>query len=75
MSKAKQIPKYVLRNLHIQTPRDFRSLKRYQLKSILYALNQYRQGSAYCPGDFNAGQIEKEIKKHQKELSVKEWGR
>lgn len=69
-----KVPKYVLKNCGITTQRQFKALKRYQLKAILKALNDYCMGCAYCP-EFDIGEIEKKLQELRKLLSVKNWGR
>jgi len=73
--EKRKIPKYVLKNLGLQTQRQFKALKRHQIRQIMKALDDYRMGCAYCHGRFDVGEIAKRLEKCKKQLSVKEWGR
>lgn len=67
-----RIPKYI----HgAQTPRQWRALKRKQLKKVKDALEVYQRGCAFCPGypedsDRLWGTLRVMLKSH----SVRKWG-
>ncbi len=72
----KKIPKYVLDNMGLQTQRQFKQVKRYQLRMLAKALDEYRMGCAYCPSQgFNIGGIDRRIGNLRNRHSVKNWGK
>ena len=73
MSKNRKVPKIVLKNLGITTQRQFKQLKRYQLKVIIEAVAEYHLGCAYCPGSISV--LNEAIETMKDEHSVEKWGR
>ena len=72
------IPKYVLENTGCKRQRDFKALKRAQLRNLKTALDAVRCGCAYAPLFAHDGpitQIESLIEELQSEWSAKKWGR
>ncbi len=78
-TKRLEVPKFVLENMGLKTAREFRDLKRKQIKAIKVALGKYQLGCAYCPNyPNNWGNIGKSIQSIQsmeKSHSREEWGR
>ena len=70
-----RIPRNVLDNLMCRTTRDFRTLKRRQIKTLLSALNELRIGCVYLPGYRHIGQLADKVKQLHGLLSAKKWGR
>ena len=73
--KQIQIPQYVLKNCKTQTLREFKALKRKQLKVVKQALNSYRQGCAYSPAFKSIIHADELITKAIEAQSAKNWGR
>ena len=74
--KARKIeaPKWILKREGI-TQRDWKARKRFELKAVINAMNEYRMGCAYCPGTSGeVGIIDKQLKQLQALHSVKQWG-
>jgi len=57
------------------TNRQWKSLKRKELKEIRRAVNMYRPGSAYCPGYEDFIKLEKILSKLIDMHGVYKWGR
>ena len=72
MAKSPRIPPFVLQHLDCRTQREFKQLKRQQLKAVIKAYDEYRSGCGYCPGSLR---LEVALELHQKQLSIKNWGR
>lgn len=70
-----RVPKAVLQAMGLKTQREFKALKRRQLREVLKAFDEYRRGCFYCPGSFNLGGIMDGVRRHLSRLSVKNWGR
>ena len=69
-------PEFVLRNCNVKTQRQWRQLKRKQLKAVIRAMWEYRAGCAYCPGrNGEFGIITTNLEKLEKLLSQKNWGK
>lgn len=75
VKKKREIPKYVLKNMGIQTQRQFKAQKRHELKVVMEALEQYRRGCAYCPPNNLCKAIQDNLQELIKLHSVKMWGR
>jgi len=73
MSKEKA-PKWLLKREGI-TQRQWKSLKRTELRNVIKALDIYRSGCAFCPGAREFGTIVSALDQLEKSHSVKEWGR
>lgn len=70
------VPKYILSNLGLKRQREFKSLKRKQLREIIHAVGEYRTGCAACPEYGSDIQLLDQVLKRMKEShSAKEWGR
>ncbi|KKL46709.1 hypothetical protein LCGC14_2342880 [marine sediment metagenome] len=72
-TRTSKAPKYILKNLGMTTQRQFKELKRYQLKVIIEAVAEYHLGCAYCPGSISV--LIGAIETMKDELSVEKWGR
>jgi len=75
MSKEKKAPEPVLKALSIKTQREFKVLKRKELKDVIKALHIYSGGCAYCPGYSKYWVAADALHQLKKLHSVKEWGR
>lgn len=77
MKRIPKIPKYVLSVSGCKTRRQWKSLKRTELKNVLSTVNKLRMGSAFIPdpyeGAFN--EMEQILMEYKNVMSVKEWGR
>jgi len=69
------VPKYVLKNMHIKTEREFKTIKRFELKCVLNAINTLRSGSAWVPGYESLDSIHRKLNDMKDKCSVKNWGR
>ena len=70
-------PKDVLQNCGVTTQRQWRRLKREQLRLALRAMHQVRCGCVYtpvAPGVY-VGAIIRQIEQLQRAWSVQEWGK
>ena len=70
-----KVPLYVIQRLGLETTRDFKALKREQLKDIFRAMSEYLSGCAYCPDNELFDDARKNIEKLIDSHSVKRWGR
>jgi hypothetical protein len=69
-------PKSVLSMLGLTTQRQFRQMKRKQLKAVLKAWKKFRSGCAYCEGyPHNISEAGRYLERIIKDLSIKNWGR
>lgn len=58
------------------TQRQWRKMKRRDLKNLIAAFDEYRIGSAYCPGkNGEVGIIGKLLAELKTSHSIKKWGR
>lgn len=58
------------------TQRKWRQMKRRDLRKLIAAFDQYRMGSAYCPGtNGEVGAIGKLLNELKESHSIKKWGR
>lgn len=76
MAKREKIPKWLLKNCGVETRRQFKQLKRKQLRNVLKAWNDYNRGCAYCrnyPNGINV--IDLNLLEIKEDLSIKNWGR
>ena len=72
----KKIPKYVLKNMRLDSARKFKAQKRWEVKNVLEAIKTLGTGSAYLPsGSDYVMKTSKAMRKLKDELSVKNWGR
>ena len=72
-NRPRKVPKDVLKHLGITTQRQFKQVKRYQVKAIIEAVAEYHLGCAYCPGSISV--LIGAIETMKDELSVEKWGR
>ena len=70
-----RIPKYVLKNAGCKTTREFKQLKRRQVRIAEKAVLQLMRGSAYVPSGFYTAHLRRELADIKRDLSIKEWGR
>lgn len=71
-----RIPKYVLRNMGLRTTREFKNLKRLQVKETIETWEKFIAGCAYVPGfTQNVREITKNLTDLKEKLSIKNWGR
>ncbi len=76
MAKKKRIPKWLLKNCGVETRRQFKQLKRKQLKSVLKAWDDFRSGCFYCPGyPRDTTDVDDILRRLKRDLSAKNWGR
>ena len=77
MSKKKNTaPKFVLKNLGSSTQREFRALKRSELRKVIKMWDKFTLGCAYVPGyPQNTNTINNSLAQLKKLLCVKNWGR
>jgi hypothetical protein len=69
------IPKYCLNNMGLETARQFKSLKRKEVRRALRAVDDLRTGCSFLPsGDTRVQRIQKELDQLKQELAVKNWG-
>lgn len=74
--KAKKASKDVLHSLGLRRQRDFKALKRTELRGIIAAWQIFHSGCAYVPGYPHAiWRLDDAIKELTRLLSAKEWGR
>lgn len=58
------------------TQRQWRQIKRRELKSLLSAFSVYRMGCAYCPGiNGEVGELDKILNSMKQSHSQKSWGK
>ena len=58
------------------TQRQWRQMKRRDLKNLIAAFNEYRMGCAYCPvKNGEVGIFEKLLNELKESHSIKKWGR
>ena len=69
------VPKYVLDQYDITTQREWKQLKREQLKKLAEAMVEYRFGCAFCPDYDEFGRLERLLKERVENHSQKNWGR
>jgi len=43
------IPRFVLENMQLKTSKEFKQLKRKQLKEVKRVTDEYQSGCAFCP--------------------------
>lgn len=68
-----RVPKYILEDMGLSSQREFRQLKRKQLKEIMKAYKEYSLACAWCPGyPHGLSELLWEMKKSH---SVKNWGK
>ena len=68
-------PRWLLKRGRI-TQRQWRALKRRELRRIISAFQAYRMGCAYCPAvNGEVGAINNALNSLKASHSVKEWGR
>ena len=73
--EPKTPPKWLLEREGITT-RQWKAMKRKELREVIKAFDYYRLGCAYCPGiNGEVITIGKSLDKLKQSLSVKEWGR
>lgn len=75
MNTVPRVTADCLRNMRLKNAREFKKLKRQQLRDINDAVSQYRRGCAYCPGQFDIIQLQTAVDNLVKSHSVREWGR
>ena len=69
------IPKDVLNNLHVANSREFKSLKRKQIRALIKAFEEYQLGCYYCPEYKSFDKARQHVEKIKQAQSVKTWGR
>lgn len=70
----KHVPKEVLNKVGVKTSRQFRALKRKQIKAIKKAVDDYVFACAWCPEDgVNIGMLRTAIYKMQQLHKVANW--
>lgn len=77
MTRKTTISKDVLYNLRLTSSREFKALKRYQLRELERAYGEYELGCAHCP-NYDSGtqnKLEAIIKELRESHSAKNWGR
>lgn len=73
---APKVPNHVKQLYGFKRARQFKSLKRQELRKIFKALDEFRVGSYYIPEEAYEEmlKIEKSIEQIKQNLSVKKWG-
>ncbi len=71
----RKVPKYILKNMGIQTQRQYKAQKRFELKMVIAALGKYTFGCAYCPSNNLRREIYDKLNELKELHSVKQWGR
>jgi len=72
---SKRIPKYVQYNTGCASAREFKQMKRRELRSVLKAMSDLQCGCAFFPNSSDDFDIAiKAVRAMQKDLSVKRWG-
>jgi len=71
-----QIPKYVLKNAGCKTTREFKQLKRRQVREAKKAVNELMKGAVHLPS-LGLGLVTAywKLEAVERELSIEEWGR
>lgn len=73
--KGVKVPKVVLKNMGCSTQREYRRLKRRQLRRLQSAMNDLMLGVAHAPGyDREYAQLDVSIEALAALWSPKEWG-
>jgi hypothetical protein len=70
----KKVPQFVLDTMRIRTQREWRRLKREQLRAVMEAMELLAQGSLHMPGYEDFKQARELLKGVGAKLSPKEWG-
>lgn len=74
--KKRKVPKWVLKNMGLKTQRQYKELKRKQIKAVEKAIKEYWSGSAFCPMPyFEVCRLRTMLDGLRKAHSIKEWGR
>jgi len=69
------IPKFVLENMSLKTSREFKQLKRKQLREVKMVVDEYMTGCAYCPEyESTIENFFKVLKRMLEVHKVKNWG-
>jgi len=70
-----RVPKYVLKNSGIKTQRQWKELKRRQLRAAFKAMRKFQGGCYYTPDKGQYCQVMRGLEQLKDMLSVKKWGR
>lgn len=70
-----KISKWILHIVGVKTERQFKSLKRRQLRLVIKAFEEFWVASNHCPNKDISGEIYVALRRLKRALSVKEWGR
>jgi len=74
MPKEK-LPKYLLDNTGCSTSREFKSMKRQELKNVMKAMDELERGAFFLPEFQKFDDARKALKDLKEAMSVKNWGR
>ena len=72
---SNQIPRHVLKNTGCSTTREFKQLKRRQVRIAEKAALQLMRGGAYVPSGVYTAYLRRELADIKRDLSIKNWGR
>lgn len=76
MAKKEKIPKWLLKNCGVKTQRQFKQLKRKQLRGVQKAWSDFRGGCAHFRNyPNNIIGVNDTLRRIEEDLSIKNWGR
>lgn len=76
MANLTEQQKKVFNNLGVKNMREFKGLKRRQLRELESAFNAFNAGSTLCPGIYwQLDKIRKQLSQIEEKQSVQNWGR
>lgn len=68
------IPNWVLKNMGLTTQRQYKRLKRAQLRAVMKAMDDLNKGSAWLPDFFGYQKARLHLSELKDSLSPGQWG-
>ena len=71
------VPKWALKNMGLRSQREYKSLKRKQVRQVIKEMESLQLGCAYAAGyeDGLIDRINADLKELKERMSVNNWGR
>jgi len=70
-----KIPDHILKNMGTPTRREWKQLKRRELRQLRKAFNVFQLGSAWVPQCYSVRDIDKVLTRLEELMSQRIWGR
>lgn len=70
-----KLPDYLLKNMKLSGSREYKTLKRTELREVLKAIDKFRRGCAWIPPLHEFNLVAANLERMKQAMSVKEWGR